>query len=75
MTTTVTISLDAAINAVTCIQLQALQGIKLVAEAKEASDQDLDTIQDALTILQELEASQIELLAAIDKADEEVADD
>jgi hypothetical protein len=70
---TVTISIDAARNAVTCIQLQALEGKRLVEEAAENFDHNYATIEDALVILRDLEASQIELLAAIDSVEEEAA--
>lgn len=69
---TVSISLDTARHAVTCIQARASEGIQLALEA--AADQDLSnaaphvkaSFSEAMSILRDLEAAQVELLAAID---------
>ena len=73
MNTTVSISLDTARHAVTCIQARASEGVQLVKDAAaDAADPEVQGwITEALDILRDLEAAQTELLAAIDNVEDE----
>lgn len=72
MKTTVSISLDTARHAVACIQARASEGVQLVKDAAADPDPQVrEWVTEALDILRDLEAAQVELLAAIDTVEGE----